>query len=146
MARAIPRRPNRSPFRRAVRALALALIVLSPLGLVLLAVETGPRVVDSGPPDALAAERSRDVAERLKAVIDDGRPRADFAVSEDELNAVLAAGQRLAPGAFGRARVEAGRATLDLSVGPPVVPRALWANLRLSVVPSDTGLVLESAR
>lgn len=146
MALAISRRPNRSPFGRALRALVLALVVLSPLGLVLLAVETSPRVIDAGPPDAVAAERSRDVAVRLKEAIDAGTPRADFAISEDELNAVLAAGQRLAPGAFGRAHIEAGRATLDLSIGPPAVPRALWANLRLTVVPSETGLVLDSAR
>jgi uncharacterized protein YfiM (DUF2279 family) len=146
MALAMSRRPRRSPLGRALRALLLALVVLSPLGLVLLAVEAHPRVIDAGPPDALAAERTRDVAARLKALIDAGGPRAELTLREDELNAVLAAGQRLVPGAFGQAHLAPGRATLDLSVGPPLVPRALWANLHLAVAPSDTGLVLASAR
>lgn len=146
MALALSRRPKRSGFGRALRALVLSLVVLSPLGLALLAIETRPRVIDAGPPDAAAAELTRDVATRLKALVDDSAPRADFTISENELNAVLAAGQRLAPGALGRARIDPGRAVLDLSVGPPVVPRNFWVNLHLTVTPSDSGLVLESAR
>jgi uncharacterized protein YfiM (DUF2279 family) len=145
MAPTNPRRRNSFRLARLFGVLAVALVILLPLGLLLLAVETKPRVTDAGPPDALAAERSRVVAARLKAVIDDNAPQAGFSISEDELNAVLAAGQRLAPGAVGRAHVDAGHATLDLSVGPPLVPRALWANLHLSVAPSDSGLVLDSA-
>lgn len=146
MARARTPRRKSSRLGRIVRALVLALVLLSPLGLFVLMVETEPRVTGGGPPDALAAERTRDVAARLKALVDDATPRASFAISEDELNAVLAAGQRLAPGAFGRARVDAERASLDLSLGPPLAPRALWANLHLTVAASDAGLVLESAR
>lgn len=140
------RRRKTSRLGHALRTIALALVILAPLGALLLAVETAPRVTGGGPPDALAAERTRDVAARLKAVIDDGTPQAEVAISEDELNAVLAAGQRLAPGTFGRARVDAERASLDLSVGPPLLPRNLWANLHLTVAASDTGLVLEAAR
>ena len=146
MSIAISRRPARSRLGRALRALVLALVVLSPLGLVLLAVETRPRVLDAGPPDALDAELTRDVAGRLKALVDDGASRATLTVGADELNAVLAAGQRLVPGAVGRTHVEPGQAILDLSVGPPAVPGPFWVNLHLSVQPSDAGLVIGSAR
>lgn len=146
MALAMSRRPSRSPFRRAIRALVLALVVLSPVGLVLLAVESGPRVIDAGPPDALAAERTRDVAARLKELIDDGGSETEFSLDADEIDAVLAAGQRLAPGILGRATIEPGRAILDVSVGPPRLPGSLWANLRLTALASDDGVVLQSAR
>ena len=49
--------------RRTVLGLCLAALLVAPLALGLLAVETAPRVVDPGPPDAAAAARTRDLAE-----------------------------------------------------------------------------------
>lgn len=146
MSYVLARRRTPSRLARAARVLVLALVLLSPFGVALLAVDAGPRGIDTAPPDAAAAEHTRDVAARLKALVDEGDPSPSLTLSEDELNAVLAAGQRLVPGAFGEARVDAGRATLDIAAGPPLVPGRLWINLHLAVVPSDTGLVIDAAR
>lgn len=145
MSLALSRRPP-SFFSRATRALLLALVVLSPVGLLLLAVETAPRAVNLGPPDAGAAEATRDVVARLKALVDQGGAETGVSISEPELNSVLAAAQRLVPGAYGSARVTPEAVALDLSVGPPLVPGGFWANLHLTALPSDSGLVLGSAR
>lgn len=140
------RRPARSLISRSLGAIFLAVVLLSPLALTLLAVETHPRVMDAGPPDALAAERTRDVAVRLKALLDAGAEKASVTVTEDELNAVLAAAQRLVPGAAGRASISPDKAALDLSAGAPLLPGSLWANLHLTVAASDDGLAVEAAR
>lgn len=140
------RRPARTLLSRFLRTLFLAAVLISPLVLVLLVVETHPRVRNAGPPDARAAEQTRDVAVRLAAVLGTRAEQAEITVTEDELNAILAAAQRLAPGAAGRASIGPEMATLDLSAGAPLLPSPLWANLRLSVGESDDGLAIEAAR
>ncbi len=131
---------------RGAKAALVALLLLSPLAVVPLAIETAPRVADPGPPDALTAERTQAVVARLKAVVDDDGVPGSFAIDEDELNAVLAAAQRLVPGVVGRAGVAGDTATLDLSAGAPLLPRGLWANLHLGLAASSDGLRLTSAR
>jgi hypothetical protein len=143
MSIAVVARPAKPFLRRAL--LGLVLVALLPVVLVLLAVERAPRVADAAPPGAAAAARARDVAERVQELVAAQGAGGSFAVSEDEINAVLAAAQRVAPGIFGVARV--GEVlTLDISAGAPVMPGGLWLNLHLAVGPSEGGLRLTAAR
>jgi len=132
-----------SPFRRAA---FLLLLLLVPFALVALAFDRAPRVADPGPPDALAAERTLDVAESLRTLVETEGSAGSWSIREDELNAVLAAAQRVAPGLFGLAQVERSGVELSLSVGAPLLPYGLWANLHLALEPSETGLKVASAR
>jgi hypothetical protein len=132
--------------RRAVLGFCLAALVLAPLALGLLAVETAPRVVDPGPPDAAAAARTRDLAESLQALIETEAAAGSWSVSEAELDAVLASAQRLSPGLFGTARVAPDGVAVDVSAGPPLMPGGLWANLHLALAPSEHGLEIAAAR
>ena len=139
--------PRRSGRRRAI---GLLLVAVAPLLLVaailLLAIDTRPRIADPGPPDARAASRTRDVADGLRTLVATEGAAGAWTVTEDEANAVLAAAQRLLPGSFGVARVDGRAATLDLAVGAPAMPAGLWLNLHLAVAASDDGLRLAAAR
>ncbi len=132
--------------RRTVVAVLLAGLLLVPLAVVLLAVQTEPRIADPGPPDALAAAHTRDLAERLHTFIATNGAGASFSVDEDQLNAVLASAQRLSPGLFGLAHIGADEVTVEISAGAPLLPRGLWANLHLGLMSSEQGLRLTSAR
>lgn len=131
--------------RRAVLGSCLALL-LAPLALGLLAVETAPRVADPGPPDAAAAARTRDLAESLRALIETEAAAGSWSVSEAELDAALASAQRLSPGLFGAAEVTPDGVAVDVSAGPPLMPGGLWANLHLALAPSEHGLRIAAAR
>ncbi len=136
-----------SPFlRRGLIGFGVALVILAPLVLALLMLETSPRVADPGPPDAEAAQRARDVAESLRALVRTDDASGTWSASETQMNAVLAIGQRLAPGVFGLAHVGTDALTLNVSAGAPLLPRGLWVNLHLAVAPSEEGLRLASAR
>jgi hypothetical protein len=132
------------------RALRGVLVALSPLllvvTLVVLAVETTPRIANPGPPDARAASHTRDVADSLRYFVASQGAAGAWSAGEEELNAVLAAAQRLVPGSYGLARVGDDALVIDLSVGAPVMPAGLWANLHLALAPSEDGLEIASAR
>ena len=95
-------------------ALATAVLLLAPPTLVALALETAPRV-EVGPPDARAASRTRNVAERLRDLVATEAAAGVWTADEEELNAVLASAQRVVPGVYGRARVADGAVALDVS-------------------------------
>ncbi len=132
------------PFRRITRWAFL--LVLVPLVLAALAIDTAPRVADPGPPDALAAERALEVAESLRTLVDTEGSAGSWSVREDQLNSVLAAAQRVAPGAFGQVHVGDDAVRIDASAGPPLLPAGLWANLHLELAPSEKGLKITKAR
>ena len=92
----------RLSLRRGLSALLLALLVLLPAGAMLLAVEPRPRVADTGPPDAAAAVRVRDLALRLQDMLDAGA-MGPFTVSEAEMNAAMSSLRWLQPGVAGHA-------------------------------------------
>jgi len=131
---------------RTLRGVLLALLVVSPIVLALLAVETTPRVTDPGPPDAAAAGRTRDVAESIQELIATEAAAGRWSAREEEMNAVLAAAQRLRRGLFGVARVTDDALVLDVSAGAPIMPKGLWANLHLAIAPSEEGLRIAAAR
>ncbi len=130
--------------RRLVAVLAVVLVVLA--GLVALMVETAPRVVRTGPPDAAAAAAGRELAESLEAVLDPGAGITRWSATEAEVSGALAAAGRLVPGLAGRAAVEARTAAVDLSLKLPKLPADLWVNLHLAVGASEDGLRVVSAR
>lgn len=141
--------PPRPPALR--RALRVVLLVVVPVVLVLavllaLAVNLHPRIANPGPPDARAASHTRDVADSLRSLVATRAADGDWSATETEVNAVLAAAQRLVPGSFGVARVGRDAVTLDLAVGAPVMPAGLWANLHLAVAASEDGFRLSAAR
>lgn len=131
--------------RRALRGLLLAAI-LAPLVVLLLAVERRPLVRDAGPPDARSAAQTRDVIDRLRLMVNAAGAVAGFSADEEEINGVLAAAQRVAPGVAGEARVEAGGVRLAVSVGAPLMPEGYWLNLAGELAPSEGGIAIASAR
>jgi len=143
--------PSRPWRRRALRGLILAAApLLLPALLLVVALDTRPRIADPGPPDARAASHTRDVADGLRSFLVHEGEAGLWSMTEAEANAVLAAAQRLAPGSFGRARIDDRAATIDLAVDlaplAPALPAALWLNLHLAVAPSGDGLRIASAR
>jgi hypothetical protein len=122
----------------------------SPLALVaalaLATLDTRPRFPDPGPPDARAASHTRDVADSLRTLVSSAGSAGSWSATEEEVNAVLAAAQRLVPGSFGAARVDGDAVAVDLAVGAPLMPAGLWANLHLAVAASEDGLRIASAR
>jgi hypothetical protein len=131
---------------RAVRGLLLALVVLAPLILGLLAIETSPRVPVAGASDAAAASRTRDVAAGLRDLFDDDGAAGTWSTREDELNAVFAAARRIAPGILAAAEVGDATLRLRVSAGAPHLPDGLWANLEMALAPSEDGLHVVAAR
>jgi uncharacterized protein YfiM (DUF2279 family) len=140
--------PTRPPRPR--RALRRARWLLAPLVLLLvlaaLTVDLRPRIANPGPPDALAASRTRDVADSLRALVATRAADGSWSATEDEVNAVLASAQRLLPGSFGVARIGQDTATIELAVGAPLMPAGLWLNVHLGVAASEDGVRLASAR
>ena len=132
--------------RLPILGLALALAVLVPAGLAMLAVDTRPLVAEAGPPDAATAALTRDLAQRMRTLVASDGAAGPLIVDEVEMNAALASARRVVPGVAGRARVAGERVTLELSAGAPHLPRGLWANLRLEVAGSEHGLRVASAR
>ena len=65
---------------------------------------------------------------------------------ENELDAALASAQRLSQGVVGTARVRPNGVAVDVSAGAPLMPGELWANLHLTLAPSENGLDIASAR
>jgi hypothetical protein len=132
--------------RRVLRALLPALLVLSPFLLLALAIQREPLVRDARPPDARSVEQARDVIDRLRLVVASAGAVADVSVSEDEINGVLAAAQRVAHGLEGEARVEPDGVALALSIGAPLMPQGFWLNLRGKLAASEQGVEVVSAR
>ncbi len=131
--------------RRATLAL-LALVIAIPLLLGALVLQRRPTVTALGPPDAASAAEARDVARDLVGLIASEGADGRWSVREDGLNAVLASGQRLVPGAYGQARVAPEGLAIDVSAGGPLLPAGLWLNLRLVAAPSEDGFRLSEAR
>ena len=131
--------------RRLWRAVAV-LVLLTPIAVVLLAVETSPRVDAARPPDAAAAAHVRELAGRLRDFIDPGDAPAQITASEAEINAGLASLARLRPGVAGRVAVADDRVEAMLSAGGPLLPGGLWINLRGSLVETPQGTEIESIR
>lgn len=144
-----PSRPrSRRPWpRRALRGLAAALLpVLLLLGVLALTLDTRPRIANPGPPDARAASHTRAVADGLRTLAATEGAAGAWSATEAEANAVLAAAQRLVPGSFGVARIGEDAVTIDLAIGPPVMPAGLWTTLHLAVAASEDGLRIAAAR
>jgi hypothetical protein len=103
-------------------------------------------VADAGPPDAIAARRTGDVAARLQALVATQAADGQITFSQDEVRAVLAAAQRMRPGVLGQAQVAADGVRLTMSAGAPILPAGLWLNLHTRVAPSEDGLRIVSTR
>jgi hypothetical protein len=124
----------------------MALVVLVPLVLLALAVETEPLVRDAAPPGARAAAQTRDVVGRLRLVANSAGAVERFSADEDEINGVLAASQRVTRGVVGKAHVEPDGLRVALTIGAPLLPPGLWLNLEGELAPSETGVRIASAR
>jgi hypothetical protein len=132
--------------RRRILSLCLAMLVLVPVVLAVLVLDTAPRVGDAGPPDALAAARTRDVATGVKALVDTDAAAGGWSITEAQLNAVLRAAQRLLHGVVAAAQVDPDRLQLAASFPAPRPLTGLWLNLDVAVAPSEGGRRIASAR
>ncbi len=94
----------------------------------------------AGPADAA---RARAVLRRLRRGLARTSGLINVAVTEDELNSLLAVGARGLASLRGRANVSPDAVRAVLSVR---LPRLAWLNLRVAVRPSNHGLYLESVR
>ena len=132
--------------RRWLRRLGYAVLALA-AGLVLalaLALQTSPRV--ARPPDSASARHAMAAGEALRGFATTGGAPDSLTLSEDEIDAVMAAASRLAPGVDGAAHPTGSGVGLELSVGAPYLPQGLWANVALDVTATPEGLALERAR
>ena len=134
------------PRRRRRSRLWLALLLLVPLVLAALVFGPRPQVADAGPPDARAAALTRDLAERLRGLLAGNAATAEISVTAEELDAALAAAQRLRPGLVAWADIEGEDLTLDVAAGAPLLPRGLELGLHAVLAPSGDGLRITSLR
>ena len=122
------------------RGVLLALVVLAPLILGLLAVETEPRVRDAGPPDAAAASRTRDVAAGLRELCGGAAGDVARARGRDQRRPRVGA----AAGARARGRGarwgRRGAAARGSRSARRMLPGGLWLNLEGAVAPSEDGV------
>jgi hypothetical protein len=116
--------------------------VLAPLGAVLLAVESSPRVTGTGTPDAAAAARVRELAARFQVLVENDSAAGVFTVSEADMNAALASVSRVLPGVAGRVAVRDGQMEAGFSAGAPYLPEGRWINLQATVAASEDGLAV----
>ncbi|HMQ93230.1 MAG TPA: hypothetical protein PKA33_17990 [Amaricoccus sp.] len=134
------------PRRRRRSRLRLALLLLVPLALAALILGPRPPVADAGPPDARAAALTRDLAERLRGLLASNAATAEITVTAAELDAALAAAQRLQPGMVASADIGAEALALDIAAGAPLLPRGLGIGLHMVLAPSEDGLRITSLR
>lgn len=146
MTRMATRRPRSLALRRWIAGLATALLVLAPVGALLLAVESQPRVAGVAPPDAAAAWRLRGLGGRLQAFLESDGAAEGFSAREAEINAAIASLARVQPGIAGRVAVADGEIEAALSAGPPLVPAARWINVRATFGPGPEGTTLTGLR
>jgi hypothetical protein len=146
MSDVVEARPGSASWRLRLLRVFLALLLVTPVLALVLVFDISPRVADAGPPDAAAARLTGDVAARLQGLVATQAADDYISFGEAEINAVLAAAQRMRPGLFGRAMVHNDGVELDVSVGAPVLPGWLWLNLRAVLAPSENGLRIASAR
>ncbi len=138
-----PARRRRGSALRGVVAALLLLCLVLPLGALLLAIETAPRVAPAAPPGAADSLRLREMAERMQAFLDAGSGEvASFHASEAEINAALAAVTRLHPGLAGQVAVGEGWVEATLAVGLHPIPPGYWLNLRARLEPDAGGTAI----
>ena len=78
--------------------------------------------------------------------MDGGDVTAGWSATEAEVNGVLASAERLLPGMRGRATVGDETLAVVVSVGTPLLPAGVWANLAVAFADSDDGLEIAAAR
>ena len=78
--------------------------------------------------------------------MDDGDVHRGWSATEAEVNGVLASAERLLPGMRGRAAVGDETLAVVVSVGTPLLPVGVWANLEVAFADSDDGLEIAAAR
>ena len=127
--------------RRTLVASCLAMLILAPLVLAVLVLDTAPRVDRRRP--ARRAGGGADPRRGRRAQGAGGhrrRRRAAGASREAQINAVLASAQRLPHGARRAGAGRAGRRQRwRVAAGAPLMPGGLWLNLDLAVAPSEDG-------
>ena len=135
----------RRPWWRPLAWIAAALLAGAAL-LAVLVLDLRPRALPPAPPDALTAERARDLLGRLHGLVVTEARDGRVAASEAEIDAGLASLGRMVPGLAGLSHVGPDGIAIDLSIGAPLVPGPFWVNLHGRLAPSDTGLRLDSLR
>lgn len=135
------RRPGRVWLRR-----ILCVCLLLPLLAAALVLDLSPGVTPAGPPDAMTAERARDVLGRLHTLVVTEARDGQLTATEPELDAALASLGRMLPGVIGKSRVTDAGVAVDLAVGAPLLPGPLWLNVQARVAPSAHGLRIDAAR
>lgn len=137
--------PTRRPRRLRAGLIGLGAFFLALALVVGLAVETAPRAPIAAP-DAAGAKEALTAGQTLRAFVESGGEAGRVSLPGTEIDALLAAAGRLAPGTGAVARPEPGGVALTVSVGPPNLPAPIWANLRLDLAAGPGGLKIERAR
>jgi hypothetical protein len=119
--------------------LALAVVVVA-------SIEDRPVATGIGTPDALSLARGRDLIERYRRSLLQPEALTTLAASEQDLNQMLSlAGRGLRHVAL-EVRVRPTGMTAAATLRLPQTPLGQYVNAWVAVVPSNAGLVVESAR
>lgn len=133
-------------FARGLRVALVLALIAAPFVLLALAFQTQPSVRTAGPPDAAAAERAREVASGLRALLEDETPARRWTITEAQLNGALASAGRVIPGLSGRGSIGDAGAAIDVSFPVPKLSEALWLNLRFGLGASEQGIRVTEAQ
>lgn len=144
MSLAVDMEPRRRWWRPLAWIVAAVVAVLALLAVLVL--DLRPRAMPPAPPDALTAERARDLLGRLHGLVVTEARDGRIAATEAEIDAALASVGRMVPGLAGLSHVGPDGIAIDLSVGAPLLPGPFWLNLHGRLAPSETGLRLDSLR
>jgi len=126
--------------------LFLALTLFLGLLLAILALERIPTVNASSPADNTDAARTKAALVKLKHVLDADFGGGRYAISQAEMNSVLAVAARGLPFLRGSARIDSDNVTLALSARLPKPLNDLWLNLAVSTAISGGGFHVTSVK
>ncbi len=132
--------------RRRVWPWVLLVVLLAPLVAAALAVERAPRAVPPAAPVAADAVLARDLAGRLRELIETEGAAGRFGFTEAEADAAARSAARLIEGLDADVSLDPEGATLMASLGAPVLPAGLWLNLSGTLAASEQGLAVTDLR
>lgn len=132
--------------RRFIVFFLVATFLLSPIFLLILALEGSPVVEANPPASAVDVERTKSALQKLGPLVNpdfDGRLHS---ISQAEINSALTVAARVLPSFRGRASVSSDDIALILSIRAANPLADAWLNLSVSVAPSNHGLDLNAVK
>ena len=135
---------SRKPVKKRRRSFFIALILITPLALLLLlaclVIEREPLVVETEVPTVESALRARNLARVVLDTLNERRETASITASEDDLNAVMTLVGRGAKSFSGKVGVTPVKMIVKVSVRLPPIVLGGYLNLKGELLPDERGL------